>query len=288
MTPKRAIYRQQFDGTWVGNNGTKILPLDPVDYQHVDKDGMILATYQMLWDVDSTAEFFAYVTRTGRPPNREMNFKLSPYHFPRGTVVKILPHMLPEDAPQEFIVDHISQNGPRSYVVNMVEARRTRWGKGGFEAYSFNITNVVEIVKRGLGPMTFEPQEPQPPLVWETEQHVLDYLNEIGYAVPVLRKGEILISELNGRMMHACSSVNQGYWRTVNHDRLWKFVRSNAFSRPACTIPYFGLPTTLYAVDKNKYLTWLKKNLHRILVSLDEEIREEKIQQDRDMRDFHW
>lgn len=87
--------------------------------------------------------------------SRDQSVKWAPAHFPQGTRVAVkLPGINKRDLIEEFTVSHISCNDVDSYCIVSNEIATDGILVG--EPKTFNITHVIGIIKRGIGPLLIE------------------------------------------------------------------------------------------------------------------------------------
>lgn len=168
-------------------------------------------------------------------------------HFPKGTTFLLKPEFRYQfnGEDKEFEVDRIFQNGANSFVL-----QTTTWNDTIQHWYSFNISHVQKIIKRGRGKVLLNNSIPNINL-WQDYRQTKSKTN---YAV--LNLTPFVLSMIYQYIpVQACVDLDhaiealkkQGFVRLNDKDRFY----------------------TNYLINKKKFKKWLQKNANRFILSIE-------------------
>lgn len=168
-------------------------------------------------------------------------------HFPKGTIFLLKPEFRYQfnGEDKEFEVDRIFQNGANSFVL-----QTTTWNDTIQRWYSFNISHVQKIIKRGKGEVLLSNSVPNINL-WQDYRQAKSKTN---YAV--LNLTPFILS-----MIYQYIPV-QAY---VDLDHAIEALKKQGFVRLNDKDRFY----TNYLINKKKFKKWLQKNANRFILSIE-------------------
>lgn len=167
-------------------------------------------------------------------------------HFPKGTTFLLKPEFRYQfnGEDKEFEVDRIFQNGANSFVL-----QTTTWNDTIQRWYSFNISHVQKIIKRGKGEVLLNNSIPNINL-WQDYQQAKSKTN---YAV--LNLTPFVLS-----MIYQHIPI-QAY---VDLDQAIEALKKQGFVRLNDKDVFY----TNYLINKKKFKKWLQKNANRFILPI--------------------
>lgn len=167
-------------------------------------------------------------------------------HFPKGTIFLLKPEFRYQfnGEDKEFEVDRIFQNGANSFVL-----QTTTWNDTIQRWYSFNISHVQKIIKRGKGEVLLNNSIPNINL-WQDYRQAKSKTN---YAV--LNLTPFVLS-----MIYQYIPV-QAY---VDLDQAIETLKKQGFVRLNDKDVFY----TNYLINKKKFKKWLQKNANRFILPI--------------------
>lgn len=166
-------------------------------------------------------------------------------HFPKGTIFLLKPEFRYQfnGEDKEFEVDRIFQNGANSFVL-----QTTTWNNIIQQWYSFNISHVQKIIKRGQGEVLLSNSVPNINL-WQDYRQTK---SKTEYAVLNLR-------QFIQSMIYQHIPI-QAY---VDLDHAIEALKKQGFVR-------FNDKDVLsnYLINKKKFKKWLQKNANRFILPI--------------------
>lgn len=166
-------------------------------------------------------------------------------HFPKGTIFLLKPEFRYQfnGEDKEFEVDRIFQNGANSFVL-----QTTTWNNIIQQWYSFNISHVQKIIKRGQGEVLLSNSVPNINL-WQDYRQTK---SKTDYAVLNLR-------QFIQSMIYQHIPI-QAY---VDLDHAIEALKKQGFVR-------FNDKDVLsnYLINKKKFKKWLQKNANRFILPI--------------------
>lgn len=163
-------------------------------------------------------------------------------HFPKGTIFLLKPEFRYQfnGEDKEFEVDRIFQNGANSFVL-----QTTTWNR-----YSFNISHVQKIIKRGQGEVLLSNSVPNINL-WQDYRQTK---SKTDYAVLNLRQ---FIQSMIYQHIPIQAYVDLDH--AIKALKKQGFVRLNDVSHV-----YIN-----YLINKKKFKKWLRKNANRFILPIE-------------------
>ena len=168
-------------------------------------------------------------------------------HFPKGTTFLLKPEFRYQfnGEDKEFEVDRIFQNGANSFVL-----QTTTWNDTIQHWYSFNISHVQKIIKRGRGKVLLNNSIPNVNL-WQDYRQTKSKTN---YAV--LNLTPFVLSMIYQYIpVQAC----------VDLDHAIEALKKQGFVRLNDKDCFY----TNYLINKKKFKKWLQKNANRFILSIE-------------------
>ena len=168
-------------------------------------------------------------------------------YFPKGTTFFLKPEFRYQfnGEDKEFEVDRIFQNGANSFVL-----QTTTWNDTIQRWYSFNISHVQKIIKRGRGKVLLNNSIPNINL-WQDYRQTKSKTN---YAV--LNLAPFVLS-----MIYQYIPVQV----CVDLDRAVEALKKQGFVRLNDKDCFY----TNYLINKKKFKKWLQKNANRFILSIE-------------------
>lgn len=168
-------------------------------------------------------------------------------HFPKGTIFLLKPEFRYQfnGEDKEFEVDRIFQNGANSFVL-----QTTTWNDTIQRWYSFNISHVQKIIKRGGGKVLLNNSIPNIDL-WQDYRQAK---SKTDYAVQDLMS--FILS-----MIYQHIPI-QAY---VDLDHAIKALKKQGFVR----LNDEGRVYINYLINKKKFKKWLQKNANRFILPIE-------------------
>lgn len=215
------------------------------------------------------------------PPKNLMEF--GPHHFPVGTRFRISDQASFGGKGDEHVVTDVVTNGARSYVLKTTTLMRrysTTDAFGHFERMGCNISWVEAIIERGKGPLV------------RTRLH--DYGD-------VLTAGDIHEARNFAREVGLRVGKNDYCWFTHNRYHIVsmaaQFTRQDAWidagkllgamERQGWLYTRPGFYAAFYVVPKKQFKAWLRRNVNRFLVNLNEQEDQEAEDMAEEMSRLH-
>ena len=167
-------------------------------------------------------------------------------HFPKGTIFLLKPEFRHQfnGEDKEFEVNRIFQNGANSFVL-----QTTTWNDVIQQWYSFNISHVQRIIKRGQGEILLSNSIPNINL-WQDDRQVkskTDYavLNLTPFILSLIYRYVPITAYID--LDQAVESLKeQGFVKTISNDSWYSH----------------------YLVNKKKVKKWLRQNANRLILSI--------------------
>ncbi len=167
-------------------------------------------------------------------------------HFPKGTIFLLKPEFRYQfnGEDKEFEVNRIFQNGANSFVL-----QTTTWNDVIQQWYSFNISHVQRIVKRGHGEVLLNNSSPDINL-WQDYRQTK---SKTDYAV-------LNLTPFIQSMIYQHIPI-QAY---VDLDHAIEALKKQGFVRLNDKDVFY----TNYLINKKKFKKWLQKNANRFILPI--------------------
>lgn len=167
-------------------------------------------------------------------------------HFPKGTIFLLKPEFRYQfnGEDKEFEVSRIFQNGANSFVL-----QTTAWNDVIQQWYSFNISHVQRIVKRGHGEVLLNNSSPDINL-WQDYRQIK---SKTDYAV-------LNLTPFIQSMIYQHIPI-QAY---VDLDHAIEALKKQGFVRLNDKDVFY----TNYLINKKKFKKWLQKNANRFILPI--------------------
>ena len=168
-------------------------------------------------------------------------------HFPKGTIFLLKPEFRYQfnGEDKEFEVNRIFQNGANSFVL-----QTTTWNDVIQQWYSFNISHVQRIVKRGHGEVLLNNSSPDINL-WQDYRQTK---SKTDYAV-------LNLTPFIQSMIYQHIPI-QAY---VDLDHAVEALKKQGFVRLNDKDVFY----TNYLINKKKFKKWLQKNANRFILPIE-------------------
>ncbi len=168
-------------------------------------------------------------------------------HFPKGTIFLLKPEFRYQfnGEDKEFEVNRIFQNGANSFVL-----QTTTWNDVIQQWYSFNISHVQRIVKRGHGEVLLNNSSPDINL-WQDYRQTK---SKTDYAV-------LNLTPFIQSMIYQHIPI-QAY---VDLDHAIEALKKQGFVRLNDKDVFY----TNYLINKKKFKKWLQKNANRFILPIE-------------------